>query len=265
MKVLPVRFRGAEMPPLLQDTFWGDADRYDVETIARTLTAAMTANLEGREVDATCEAEDVEQAEGEPPRTADPAPVVLLIDDVADKVWDLFAQWERCRQGAPTADLMDKQRRLRWPFQSLPEQVRDALPLVQHLTEATWSDYFRPTEPQVAEPDIREELRAARTQVAEGLPVARRWVIDGDYGQVSAGNRDAISFLWQIRRGAETRRIQVFVTGSAVESANEHLPREVAQAKETNGRSVVSNLLSIDGPPTQVMVSTAGVSLTMPG
>jgi hypothetical protein len=26
VKVLPVRFRKATMPPLLQDTFWGDAD-----------------------------------------------------------------------------------------------------------------------------------------------------------------------------------------------------------------------------------------------
>jgi hypothetical protein len=47
-------------------------------------------------------------------------------------------------------------------------------------------------------------------------------------------------------------------------SANEGLPPEVAEAKETNGRSVISTLLAIDEPPSQVMVSTIGVSLTLP-
>ena len=47
-------------------------------------------------------------------------------------------------------------------------------------------------------------------------------------------------------------------------SADEHLPREVAQAKATNGRSVVGTLVALDDPPGEVMVSTAGVSLTLP-
>jgi hypothetical protein len=49
-----------------------------------------------------------------------------------------------------------------------------------------------------------------------------------------------------------------------MESANEYLPREVAQARGTGGRGVVANLLGLDDPPAEVMVSTAGVSLTMP-
>jgi hypothetical protein len=40
------------MPPLLQDTFRGDADRDDVDTLARCLAAAIRANLEGRGTEA---------------------------------------------------------------------------------------------------------------------------------------------------------------------------------------------------------------------
>src|SRR3954453_14140190 len=47
VKVLPVKFRGAERPPMLADTYWADADRHAVETIARQLAAAMRAHLEG--------------------------------------------------------------------------------------------------------------------------------------------------------------------------------------------------------------------------
>jgi hypothetical protein len=47
-------------------------------------------------------------------------------------------------------------------------------------------------------------------------------------------------------------------------SSNQHLPQEVAQAKETEGRSVVATLLGVDDPPRQVSVATAGISMTMP-
>ena len=47
-------------------------------------------------------------------------------------------------------------------------------------------------------------------------------------------------------------------------SDNAGLPQEVAQAKDTNGRSVVATLVSVDDPPEEVMVSTAGISLTLP-
>jgi hypothetical protein len=45
---------------------------------------------------------------------------------------------------------------------------------------------------------------------------------------------------------------------------NDHLPSDVARAKETNGRSVVATLLALDDPPSQVMATTAGISLTLP-
>ena len=62
--------------------------------------------------------------------------------------------------------------------------------------------------------EIRQELIAARTRLAQGLPVRGRWMIVADHGQVSAGRRDAIAYLWEIQRGEETRRITVYVSGT---------------------------------------------------
>lgn len=103
-----------------------------------------------------------------------------------------------------------------------------------------------------------------RTQVAQGLPVTLRWRISADLGAGPPQRRDAASYLWKIRRGDETRVVEVVVSNSAIASANEQLPREVAQAKETRGRSVVVALLGLDDPPEEVVVSTAGVSLSLP-
>jgi len=131
-------------------------------------------------------------------------------------------------------------------------------------SHAGWDEFFAAGEPGDVEHDLRDELRSVRTQVAQGLPVTQRWTIDEYLGEVGAGDRDAFSFLWQIRRDETTERIQVFISRTAFSSSNEHLPREVAEAKETNGRSVVATLLAIDDPPRQVSVTTAGISLTMP-
>jgi hypothetical protein len=38
----------------------------------------------------------------------------------------------------------------------------------------------------------------------------------------------------------------------------------VAQAKETNGRSIVVTLLALEDPPEQVSVTTAGISDALP-
>jgi hypothetical protein len=89
-------------------------------------------------------------------------------------------------------------------------------------------------------------------------------MIDADMGQVDAFGRDAVVYLWQIRRGDETLRIQVFISGTAMAVSNESLPREVVEAKESNGRSVVVTLLALDDPPDKVMATTAGIRLTLP-
>ena len=63
VKVLPVRYRSAEMPPMLQDAVGADADRDGVETVARRLAAAIQAHLEGREADAASAAAEAEDAQ----------------------------------------------------------------------------------------------------------------------------------------------------------------------------------------------------------
>jgi len=49
----------------------------------------------------------------------------------------------------------------------------------------------------------------------------------------------------------------VYISRTAIQS--EGLPSEIERAKETNGRSVITTLLSLDEPPNEVMVSTAGI------
>ena len=266
VKVLPIRFRGADMPEMLADTFWGDADRDDLETVARRLTAAMAAHVEGQgDAEANEAAKAAPQAEGDAVHGEGGAnDHAQQIDLVADKVWDVLLHWERCRAGTPVVELQDRQRRLRWELEKLPEQLRDALPLVAQLSEADWNEYFRAVAPAAAEPDVREELRSVRVQVVQGLPITRRWRIGRDLGPMDAGNRDAIAHLWEIARGSETARIAVYISGTARASSNAGLPQEVVQAKETDGRSVVVTLVALDDPPREVMVSTAGIGWPLP-
>jgi hypothetical protein len=267
VKVLPIRFRGADMPAMLRDTYWGDADRDDIPTLARRLAAAMNAQLGGAEEQAVVEAAEAVAGGGGQPAHAEVAgdAVVTQLDEVAQKLMDVLHQWAKSRAGAPTDDLSDKQRRLRWELDSLPDHVRAALPLTVRLAAAEWNEYFRVVEPATAEPELREELRSVRNQVAQGLPIVRRWRIAADYGQVDAGNRDAVAYLWEIARdGDENRRITVYVSGSAMASDNSGLPQEVAVAKDTHGRSALAALVAVDDPPRQVMVSTAGISWMLP-
>ena len=87
---------------------------------------------------------------------------------------------------------------------------------------------------------------------------AKAFVLVQEPEPVGCQNSDR-SYEW-----GDLQRIQVFISGTALASDNEHLPREVAQAKDTNGRSVVQTLVALDEPPDQVMVSTSGISLTLP-
>jgi hypothetical protein len=65
--------------------------------------------------------------------------------------------------------------------------------------------------------------------------------------------------------GLSRRRSRVRVPSLPLQASdNQHLPREVAQAKETNGRSIVVTLLAFENPPEQVSVTTAGISDALP-
>jgi hypothetical protein len=266
VKVVPVRWREAAMPPMLSDALWADADRDDIETVACRLAAAMEAHLARREEQAVRAAEQVVDAQGVPAHEEKLGDVdVAQLEEVAQRAWDVFDAWNGVwhRRGN-IHDLDDPQRRLRWALDGLPERVRAGLSLTERMASADWGEFFDGREAADTERDVSEELRSVRTQVARGLPVTQRWTIAGNLGQVSAGNRDSVSYLWEIRRGDQTERVQIFISRTAMASSNEHLPQEVAQAKETEGRSIVVTFLGVDDPPRRVSVTTAGVSTTMP-
>ena len=206
------------------------------------------------------------EAEGEPAHAETAGDVgVAQIEEVAQKAWDVFHAWAGVwDRGGNVSDLDDPQRRLRWALEALPQRVRGALPIVAQLATSDWGGFFEDFERDDAEVEIRQELIAARTRLAQGLPVKGRWMIVADHGRVSAGRRDAIAYLWEIQREEETRRITVYVSGSAMASADRGLPDEVVAAKNTGGRSVLSTLVGLDDPPREVMVTTAGVSLALP-
>lgn len=267
VKVLPVKFREAAMPPILGDIFYANADKHAVETIARQLAAAMQAHLGGAdEAEAAREAEEVEEGEGRPAHAevaGDAA--VALIEDVVQRAMDVFDAWTGLwRRGGNIADLYDPQRRLRWTLDVLPDRTREALPIVTLLSASQDHGIFQEDALDDIERDVRQELLAVRRRVAQGLPVARRWMVVADEGQVSAGRRHAVAYLWRIQRGQEARPIVVYVSRTAMDSDDRGLPEEVAAAKNSHGRSVLSTIVGLDDPPDAVMVTTAGISLTLP-
>jgi hypothetical protein len=265
VKVLPVKFRHAQLPEILGDTFYGDADRYTVETLAKMLAKAIQAHKEGRAGDARREAEAVEPAPGEPAHAEMAGNVeVGHIDGVADRAWDVFHAWEGIWNGGNLRDLSDPRRRLRWALDQLPARVRGALPLVERLADAEGDEFFADASLREVEQEMRAELLAVRTRVAQGLPVVGRWFVVRDSGKVPAGRRNADAYLWEIQRGDEIRQIVVYISGTAMASEDGGLPQEVVAAKNTHGRSVLSGLVGLDDPPAEVMATTAGISLTLP-
>jgi hypothetical protein len=228
------------------------------------LEIAMTQGIDERRVKVL----PVRYREGEMPpflvgkfwSDADTFGVQGVAAQLAEAIAKQLAGWQQIREGAgPNRVLDDAQRRLRYAVDNLPERVRVGLPLESLLASADWGGYFRAEDPRAAELDLREELRSVRTQVAQGLPITKRWRIDKSFGEISASGRDARAFLWGIARDGETRRITIFISGTADTIANERLPREVAEAKETNGRSVVVALLPLNEPPAAAMATTAGI------
>jgi hypothetical protein len=156
VKVLPVKFRAPAKPLLLEDTVWADADRHNVETVARQLVAAMRAHLEGRDDDAAREADEAEEAEGEPAHAEMAGDVgVAQIEEDAQRAWDVFQAWAGVWAGGNIRDLDDPQRRLRWALDGLTDRVRAALPLVDQLATSDWDGFFAEADAAHTEREIR--------------------------------------------------------------------------------------------------------------
>ena len=180
---------------------------------------------------------------------------------MADRVWDVIEAWSTVWDASVNVNtIRDPQQRLAWAIRVLPDRIRAALPLVDRLATADLFDYFgEGPPPDDFKGDVTEELLSVRTQVAQGLPVRPRWTIDANLSPVSPGRRDAIAHSWLLARGDETFEVVVYISRTAFQSDDGGLPSEVVAAKRTNGRSLVTTLLSLDEPPGEVMVSTAGI------
>jgi hypothetical protein len=109
------------------------------------------------------------------------------------------------------------------------------------MANADSDSFFADVELTEVERDMRAELIAVRTRIAQGLPVVGRWLVVGSEGEVPAAGRDATAYLWWLQRGEERKPVTVFISGTAMASSNEHLPDEVAAAKNTRGRMAVAS------------------------
>jgi hypothetical protein len=203
---------------------------------------------------------EVAEAETQPAAPAvDPGAALRALDAVAERLVDLYAQWDRCRNsGDPTDALIDRQRRLRLAIDAVPGGA-DALPVVGQLAKAEWNDFFRTHAVADVESDANVEIEAARRALAHGRIPPPRWRITGGYGQVNAGSRDATAYGWEIARGDEARRVTVYISGTAMASTA-GLPAEVVEAKATEGRSAVLRYLGEHEPPAEISATTAGIT-----
>ena len=75
---------------------------------------------------------------------------------------------------------------------------------------------------------------------------------------------DGVTHVITIKRDEETRKVRVWVTGSAQASDPRRLPRDVAEALRTSGRSTLRGELGKSDPPAHVIVSTASVEYRVP-
>jgi hypothetical protein len=75
---------------------------------------------------------------------------------------------------------------------------------------------------------------------------------------------DGVTHVITLRREDETRRVRVWITGSAAASDPGDLPPHVAEALRTSGRSVLRGELSKPEPPEHVIVSSTSVEHRVP-
>jgi hypothetical protein len=262
VKVLPVKRRNAEMPPMLSDIYYADADTKNIETVAQELAQSIRDHVAGA---TEAEPEQIEPTGGVVSEPQDRASVLSQIDTVATRVLNVIAEWRALWKGdGNLSDIEDAQGHLRWALDVLPDGVTEGLPAVVEFADAD-AKYFASEDQDLrtVEDGLREEMRSVYRQVEQGLPVTKRWTLGSDLGSIPV-RRDGKARLWEIRRGDETRRIQFFVSGTVLESSDEGLPPEVAEAKRTEGRSAVMSVLAMENPPEDVVALSTGISFTLP-
>jgi hypothetical protein len=104
-----------------------------------------------------------------------------------------------------------------------------------------------PGNPSCAAATVRSVWRFAHTRTYSDLP---GW--------------DGVTHVITIKRDLETRKVRVWVTGSACTSDPRTLPLDVAEALRTSGRSAVRRELDNPDPAEHVIVTATGIDHRRP-
>jgi hypothetical protein len=86
------------------------------------------------------------------------------------------------------------------------------------------------------------------------------WHLEPDSGPFPGPweGKDAVSWVWEIYRDDESRRVLIEVSGTAMAVADEYLPEETARARATSGKSEIEKMLELDDPPSRISLGTTG-------
>jgi hypothetical protein len=86
------------------------------------------------------------------------------------------------------------------------------------------------------------------------------WLLEPNSGPFPGPweGKDAVSWIWEIYRDGESRRVLIEVSGTAMAIADEYLPEETARARATSGRSEIEKILELDDPPNRISLGTTG-------
>ena len=74
-------------------------------------------------------------------------------------------------------------------------------------------------------------------------------------------DQEGPAWKWLLHRGKTVRVVEVRIAPGAIASPSEALPRDVARARESLGRSVVESLRWAHDPPAVVTCHPTGLSL----
>jgi hypothetical protein len=75
---------------------------------------------------------------------------------------------------------------------------------------------------------------------------------------------DGVTHVITLRRDDESRKVRVWVTGSACDADPRTLPLDVAEALRTSGRSALRSALDESEPPQHVVVTATAIDHRRP-
>ena len=75
---------------------------------------------------------------------------------------------------------------------------------------------------------------------------------------------DGVTHVITLRRDGESRKVRVWVTGSACNADPRTLPLDVAEALRTSGRSALRSALDEPEPPAHVVVTSTAIDHRRP-